>query len=842
MSLADCIQRAIAGGAMNPARARDAQALFDQRLGAHAHLGAGAEAAAAEDVWRMLRKAHITGKRGELMQAAAQIRLIDDVSGFTDSSGNANAAGALHQLLEWGQSAKFQGVKGTADALTSQYMRGISDFVGQHSRTVRSVLKGKVRNRALLPNIVRELHGEASGDAAAKAMADGISKALEMARLDFNAAGGAIGRLQDFGLPHNWDQARVARVAVDDWAADIFDRLDWDRIVDFDTDLPMSGSGRARQIGFLKDIHRNITTQGWAVREPSGIAGGRRLGRRHADHRVLHFKSADDWMAMNEAYGRSDAFSSIVSHLQVMARDTALMRVLGPNPRAGLEFAAQTAEKLATERGWKLSWRARSLYSSPLKEAQGQARMARRMYDLYTGTASNPEADVVAAVGGGTRQFLIAAQLGGATLSAVSDVGFMGMAARHVGMDWNKVIGRQMRAIASSGQRALMVRTGIIADSAANTGVVQARMLGESYGPAMTERLSEFTMRASGLTAWTDIARGSFRLEFYGFLADNARLGWDALPKPLRELVFGARGITRADWDDIRATTLFRDAAEPDAAFLIPGDIRYRTDLDPERGLDLSLKLEAAILEQMEFAVPSASLRGRAMFWGGAPGTLPGEILNSSAMYKSFALSIAFNQLGRVFFHKVNGNRLANIAMLATITTVMGAFSVQMKDLARGRNPRPMNSTDFLLAAVSQGGGLGILGDFAFSSQNRFGGGLGKTLAGPAVGFVGDSASLIGAIMGAITSGEDKDYDKLGRLATKFINQYSGPTNLWYANAAIDRLVWDNLQEWLDSDAATAWRRAEKRRAREGFGASFWPQGQPLPDLPDLTSALGGTK
>jgi len=838
MSLADCIQRAIDNG-MSRSRGREAQRLFAERKQAHAHLGPGADAAAAEDVWRQMRKDFLKRKRTNLMQAQVNSQTIDDITTYRDSNGVANAANALRQKLEWGQSATFQGATAIADALKSQYMRKLSGFVEQHKRNII----GNIRGRAKLTNIVKELHGTATGDEAAKVMADAIRDTLEMMRSDFNAAGGMIGKLDDYGLPHSWEVGQIRRAGFEQWATDMDARLDWMRMIDNETTRPFSGSTPERRMQFLREIYDNLDSNGWSRREPSGVQLGRSTANSRSDHRIFHFKSAEDWMAVNDLYGRSDAFSAIISHVDMMSRDTALMRVLGPNPRLGLEFANQTAQKLAAERPWKQSWMSRRLYSSAQQEAAAKSMQANTMFDLYTGAANKAEADVVAGALGGLRHFLVASQLGGAMLSAVSDVGFMEMAGRHVGMDFGKVLGRHVKAIASSKQRELMVRTGIIADAAANVGVVQSRLMGDAHGPAMAERLSEFTMRASGLTAWTDIGRGAFRLEFYGFLADNTKHAWADLPAPLRELVFEARGITEADWDVIRSTKLFRDEIEPDASFLIPGDIRYRTDIDADLAMDISLKLEAAIREQMEFAVPSASLRGRAIFQGGAPGSFKGELLRSGIMYKSFALSMVFNQMGRVLFHKVRGSRTANVALFGTVTTVAGMLSIQMKELAKGNDPRRMDDKNFLLAAVLQGGGLGIFGDFASASQNRFGGGIASTLAGPAFGAIQDTAYLTGSIVDAITGQTDKDFDRLGRTATKFLDRYSGPTNLWYANQALNRLLWDNLQEWVDGDAQKAWRRAETRRVNEYGNASFWPHGQPLPPrLPNLSNAIGEPK
>lgn len=845
MSLSDCIRRAIDAKLISKSRAEKAQSFYQERRRAYGG-GPDAEQAAAQDTWVHLRREHLRRKRGNLMQMKTNLRNVKYVTEYRDAAGVANASRAPMALLEHEGASKFMSVSGVRAALTAQYRRSIGDLIEKHKRNI----VGSVRKAGELADVVRELHGEATGNAAAKELADAISRTLEMARLDFNGAGGSIGKLEDFGLPHSWDAEKMRKQGFDAWSAAIDKDLDWDRMIDLDSDKSFATSTPARRAQFLREVYDNITTDGWSKREPSGVQLGRSVGNRRGDHRVLHFRGADAWMRTNQAYGRSDPFTTIVTHLDGMARDTAQMRVLGPNPQAGLEFAIQTADKLAHERPWKPARIAAigPRHGSATEEITARAAHARRMLDIESGVASSPEIGVVASGLSGLRHVLVASQLGGAMLSAVTDGGFMALAANHVGIRPEKVMGRHIRALASTKERALMVRAGIIADSAANVGVAQARLFGESYGPAVTERMSEFTMRASGLTAWTDIARGTFRLEFYGLLADNAGRSWADLDDPLRRLVFEKRGITEADWDDIRATVLHRDAAEPDATFLIPGDIRHRTDIDADRALDLSLRLEAAVFEQVEFAVPSASLRGRAMMEGGPPGSLAGELMRSGLMYKNFTMSLMYNQLGRVLFHQVRGSRASAIVAFATVTTIAGAISLQMKDMAKGYDPRDMTTGDFLKAAMLQGGGAGIFGDFLYATESRFGGGLATTVAGPMIGFADDVAKLTGAGIAYAIPGNETDGatdgDKLARRTVNFLNRNGGPTNLWYANLALDRMLWDNLQEFFDGDAQAAFRRREAQHRRDYGTGSYWPQGQPpsAARLPDLSSVLGGAE
>ena len=124
------------------------------------------------------------------------------------------------------------------------------------------------------------------------------------------------------------------------WRDFIAPKLDMARMVDDRTGLPFTSE---RLELALKDVFETIRTEGWSKKNPSGAGassagGGKALANRRLDHRFLVFKDADTWMAYNERFGETDPFSAMVSHIDGMARDIAMMEVLGPNPSAMLRW------------------------------------------------------------------------------------------------------------------------------------------------------------------------------------------------------------------------------------------------------------------------------------------------------------------------------------------------------------------------------------------------------------------------------------------------------------------------------------------------------------------------
>jgi hypothetical protein len=72
-----------------------------------------------------------------------------------------------------------------------------------------------------------------------------------------------------------------------------------------------------------------------------------------------------------------------------------------------------------------------------------------------------------------------------------------------------------------------------------------------------------------------------------------------------------------------------------------------------------------------------------------------------------------------------------NIGWILGLATAGGALRMSVNDAVNGRPQRNYLNPVTALAAFSQGGGLGIYGDFLFGEANRMGNGLVSTVGGP---------------------------------------------------------------------------------------------------------------
>lgn len=841
-SFHDCIVSALNAGQIDPIRAGEARRHFSEAVARYStsmpiHQ---AQALAAKDVAEATRR----GQRTRYHAVVNQLLTMRRIEAQVKAAPLDRLATTPRAMIENFEGSGYTGesVRSMTEALVSSVNTGIREVLDEAGLNVA----GRSRNPVLLTEMIRELHGEATGNPRAVVLARAVRAQQERLLRLFNAAGGAIGQLADYGVPHAHDAARLMHAGFDAWAEAITPHLAWDRIIDMRTGQPFAAPGAlpapADIRPMLKDIYDGITTRGMDDRAPSLQPGGKALYNTRADHRVLHFKSGSAWMEYNGKFGSTDPFSAMMGGLHGVARDVAVMRVLGPNPKAGLEYAVQLAEKrIAAEivADTAAGGANRKALAKLQKRITSQGKLAQTMLAHQTGAASVPQNAAWAAFFGGTRAVLTSAQLGSALLSSVTDFATMRTAASIMGLHQGNMIANSVRLLADSASREEAARMGYVAEALAEAGAASSRYFGDMFGSGLPDRLASFTMRVSGLSFVTDMRKVAFQMEFSALMAHNGGRAWGDIDAPLRA-AFEARGITPADWDALRGGPRF--VARNGADFIAPLHwLEHQTALPRIEAEGLALRLQALIHEQLEFAVPTASLEGRARMVGmAAPGSIGGELLRSTAMYKSFALSLTLGQYRRFQTLPSGTMKVHYAALLFAPLLLLGALAIQLKELAKGHDVRPMNDTAFWMAAGLQSGGLGIFGDFFSSSTSRVGGGLASTAAGPVVGFLGDLAKPIASNIDRTVKGETALW---GRDASNLVRRYTPVlSSLWFQRAAFDRIVADQLQGFLDPEAELMWKQQQRRREKEFRNLSWWDRGRLTPSrLPDLSNAFGGT-
>jgi len=759
-----------------------------------------AQAQAARDTFDTLKKEAMEKRRRKLLQVQVIKQIDKNIDQYTDFRGKQNIGRAALAHIEQDTLSNFSSLEQRKAA----HHQTATSYLYNVLATFKRNLVGEVRNKAQLKNMVRESFGESTGDISAKEFAEAWKAASEYLVLARNRAGGSTAIRKDYGLPQNWNEDAVAKVLPKQFIDDIIDDLDLGKMVNEKSNLPFT---RETIELALRDVYETISTGGLNKLSANQTFRTKSLANRRTDHRFLVFKNADGWLRAMEKYGEANPFDTMMGHITNMSKEIAQMEILGPNPSATLEYLKLKIKK-------------------DKNSSDSAAYNLQTLYEASIGKNNIPINSKFASTMAGTRQTLQAAQLGSAAVAAVTDVNFQRMTRSFNGLPQTGTLNdyfKLLNPLKAEERGKVAVRLGLIAEGWTSIASGQMRYVGDISGPEITRRISDFVMRASFLSPWTQAGRWAFGMEFLGFMGDSVGKTFDQLNTPLKNAL-ERYGIGSDKWDIIRSTDLYKHEG---AEFIDVQAIRQRKDIDQNTARELSLRVSEMINTETNFAVPSASLRGRTALVGEAPpGTIRGEFLRSFAMYKNFGVTLANTHIMRGVTAKGAKRKGQYLADLMISTTVMGALAMQLKEMSKGRDPRPMNDTRFWGSAFLQGGGLGIFGDFLFADHNRFGGTFAQSMAGPVVGFGSDIAKLTVGNLQELAQGKDTN---AASEMIKFASRYTPGSSLWYARLALERGVIDQMQLWTNPQARSDMNRVVGKYRRQNNQGYWWRPGNTSP-------------
>jgi len=812
MSFKKCINDGVSEGLIKQDQADEVFELFDDlETQYNTQMGsAAASAKASIDATAAIKKLKADKKRQALLQAQTWIKIKQDFSTYKNGNDINRAALSLFDRDEY---TRFNSVVDLEKTITRTATRNMDEFLA----TFRRNIVGETRNKAKLKNVLKEVFNEDTGDVFAKQLAQAWKVSSNNLRMRFNAAGGAIGKIDDWGMPQNHNVTKVRQASFDEWRSFILPRLNLNKMLDETTQLKFSPEKLEIT---LKDVYETIATDGYNKLTPGGVMGGKSLANKKQDHRFLIFKDSDSWQQYQEAFGNKNPFDTMMAHISTMSRDIALMERLGPNPNATVNFVKQT---IAKENALKGNFE---------KTAKTHKKID-NLYKITTGRNNAPINAKIASTMAGTRQILQSAQLGSAAISAITDVNFQRIARGMNGLPQTGILRGYLRNLAKSEDKAkLAIKLGLIADEWTTMAAAQQRYVGDMSGPEITRRIADFTMKASLLSPWTNVGRHVFGMEFLSFLADNSSKSFKQL-NPTLQKTLERYNLNGSRWDLIRKTPLYEDRG---VKFLRAEDIEYNPNINPEAARELATNLMVMIEAETNVAVPSTSVRGQE-FLGLAeePGDIPGELLKSFAMYKNFGVTLVNTHIMRSLAQQTFTGKASMMANLVISTTIMGALALQLKEMSKGRDLKPLDAK-FWGAAFLQGGGFGIFGDFLFQNASRYDGGLSETIAGPVVGLIDDFRKLTFGNMYQAATGKTTNFNS---ELIGFTARYTPGSSIWYARLAFERLVVDQAKLFVDPKAKTKMRRTESKYRKQMGQKYWWSPGKTSPKRgPDLSKML----
>jgi hypothetical protein len=761
----------------------------------------GDEASASEAAARAFANEAARKKRQDVLQVKGQQKIAGDVRKFRiDRPGL-----AVEALLAADDRAPYPNVEFMDKAIAAQHFAMMNELIHRFSRDAA----GRVRDVATLKDVLREAFGQETGNASAKILAKAWLETAESLRLLFNKWGGAIGKIEKWGMPQTHNMLAVRATPFEQWRDFLMGDesteglLDRGRMIDEETGLPMTPQ---RLELALRSVYDTIISDGWNERR-AGAFTGSKLGNRHADSRFLIFKDADSWLAYSEKFGRplsklsqkldpgAAIYDAMISHVHGMSRDIALMERLGPNPAATIRWLTDGLKQEAHLPKYAGDKR--------IKQAESSAVRIGNIYKELTG-GFEIEHPKLAQTMSSIRAWESASKLGSAVLSSMGDIAtqyvtrrFNGLPSMRVGVDY-------LRSLkpTSAADRAHAARQFHIAESAIRTMGAYNRWTGEAMTGEIPARLSNAVMHLSLLDKWTDEGRRLFNKQVWAAITDNANKSWDTLGKGGMDRRFRRMleryGFNESDWESLRSTPLQEDGG---AHWILPDNVR-----DPELGR----RVAEMALQETEMAVPSSSLRIRAAVDANLrKGSIPGELFRSALQFRGYPLQLFWSH-GRRALEEGGWGAFKYAGTLFIASSIMGAMSYQLARIATGQdmaNPDPRENPDFIAQAIFKGGGLGIFGDLMqhvnakdwrdFLAQN----------AGPVYSAVQDVGNVAFS----------KNHGKA--LAQLLRNNTPGST-LWYAKLAFQREVIDQMQAMMDPD----YRKSAARMVQSArqHGTNYW--------------------
>ncbi len=822
MSFIACLAKLQAEGKIDRERARRFQDEFD-RLHGQYRKSMGDVAAldlASRDTMDALEWQALTDRRQKMMQISTQQGLLDELKTHLDNGGSAKHF-AIAVMDHHEAVPGMPSVENTKGAIFRLAWSRMGDFLERYKRT----LAGTRTNAAELDDVVRALRGEKVDNENAREMAGAVGDTLEWLRQQFNAAGGAIPKLKDWGLPQSHDAIAVAQAGYQAWRDFIVQHLDFSKMIDAGTNRPFTSAEALEPA--LQEAWKNISSQGMDNATPGAINAGK-TANRHTDHRFFVFKDADAWLAYHDRFGVGTVFDAITGHIGSMSRDIAAMRLLGPNPAATVRWLGDVLRKDA------LPTIEKGVQTALTKDAGRGSKVLTDLWDYYSGalTAVAPENRTTARFFSGVRNWNVMSKLGGAYLSALpTDPMFAGITARFNGLPVMDQIGTYLATFnpADATHR----------EAALHAGLIFSEMTGRAEQMWRDGKFNvhEFTARGANalldstlLTPHTVAAKQALGLSFMKDWAEHTDVPFAELADPKR-MALERYGINAQDWDRLRAVGPMQQGS---IGLLRPADLARVGD---KASIDSAVKFMSLIDSETKFGTPGESLRAQAAVatLGHSTrierGTILGELVHSSTQFKTYSVIWMMTHLERAMYGRGGMSRTSYALTLPIMLTLGGYIADSLVDLSRGETPSMVPTPQRIGRAIVRGGGAGILGDMLSAGVN---GGHGATsisafVTGPTLGAVVDpiSALTLGNL-GDAASGRDTH---LSSELVKQLRQATPGSNAWYMRVAMNRLLLDQLQSIADPNYRKSWARTERSAAMRGNGY-WWAPGATMPGTP----------
>ncbi|MGH1930855.1 hypothetical protein ACRCKN_03650 [Acinetobacter baumannii] len=715
-----------------------------------------------------------------------------------------------------GDMSGIQSISSKADGIASIYRGELVDFYTNINGGL-----GVFTDQELVQKIVRERFGENTGDALAKKISDKMGDVFETMRDRFNRNGGDIGKLDNWGLPQTHNLEKIVKAGKEAWVNKAESLIDTRQYVHENGDYYSQQEIRS----LLEYTYDTLSSDGAnkieVGRQATG-GGTSKVTNRHGESRVLHFKDAESWLEYQSEFGGMQFVDLVEAHINGLSKDIAMVENLGSNPKTALKILMDAAAKKDWEKGIDEN------------KTKSSRKRIETMFDEFSG-GNSPQSQVLANLGVAYRSMNIFSLLGGTTIASTTDQATIAKTAHIHNLSYLKTFGELVRHLNPKNKedRRLMHSLGFATEEMLGS---IARWsddgLTSTYGKS--EKLARISsgvatqvMRVSFLNALTSASKmgmDAMLMEKYGRLSRSK--AWNDLDVQDRELLSNT-GLDERAWQVFQLAEPVVDRKgnqlmSARSIYEIP-DEKLTSFGDPKQVKDqVASQLQAHLLDEQGMAVIEAGLREKTLINVGARGTITGEIFRGIVQFKSFSVAFLMRHGSRTMAQEGLKGKAAYAIPLFVMTTLLGGLVVQLKELLNGNDPQtmwdsddPKKASSFFVRSAVQGGGLSFLGDILVAGTDTSGRDAHSFVAGP---LGSDFESLLSLTVGNITQYNEGKDTNFGNEAFKFVKGKVPAQNLWYTKAAINRMVFDEMQDTIAPGyREKALRKAERQQDRERF-------------------------
>lgn len=676
------------------------------------------------------------------------------------------------------------------------------------------------------PNGTVQPTGNRHAEEAARIVGD----VQERVRKAQNKAGAWIRKLDGFVTTQSHDAWRVRGKGDDasfaEWRNTILPELDERTFDEVDPGTTIEQYLKRTWQALASGVHESLETADWLT----GFKGPANLAKRASQERKLIFKSPDGWLRYNAKYGvgpnnNGNVFDSIVRGIERGAKNSAILEELGTNPGAMYGSLIRDAISQAKDRNdFKMVDRLRRIEKGGL-------------LDTLMGRGIPPGDRRLVQVATEVRAFQQLTKLGGVAISSLSDLATVASVARHQGipilqayrdavfslapgwLDKGAKYRRETAELLGIGTQ------GILAD-------VMHRFSPEDGPMGMASRMLNRFYKFNGLSYWTESVANGAALMFTRNLAKNAGTDFRNMNKRLQASLL-RYGIGESEWNVVRqAVQKMPDGNEhifADQILSLPDDDTAGALRDGETPATAKQRLRDSVstyvTDQVREAMTEPDLGTQAMTRGAYSRMdeihpALGQAMRMVMQFKTFPLSYVRRTYGREV--QRDGLDVPGAIHIIAASTLLGYIAMSAKGILQGKEPRDPTDPRTMLAAMQQGGGLGIYGDFLFGESSRSGSSFLETLGGPTLGDLSNIANLVYSGRDWATSSA---FDQDGGPSTKSVEAgllRQGVSeipfgNLPFVNMAIKQLLLYRLQDTINPGYTKRFERAAKKNSGQTF-------------------------